>query len=155
MYTVATKGGIPVKIIINKSPTVTETEISITCSTTAGLENIIAALGMLDRRLAGRLGDETVFVELDEVLRLESVDGRSFFYTACETYEYEGSLADMEKATADTLFTRVSKSAIINLRHVKSIKKVPGSRLLATLDNGEGVTVSRMYMPEIKRRLGI
>ncbi|MBR5616329.1 MAG: LytTR family transcriptional regulator DNA-binding domain-containing protein, partial [Clostridia bacterium] len=41
------------------------------------------------------------------------------------------------------------------LRKMQSIKQAEHSRLIATLINGEKIVVSRQYVPEIKKKLGV
>ena len=99
-------------------------------------------------------GDATMnFVSGDRIL--ESVDGKIFFYTAGETYESTQRLYQLEEMLAKTTFARISKTAIANLSKMRSIKPMHGSRLEASMVNGEKVQVSRAYVQEIKRKLGV
>ena len=50
---------------------------------------------------------------------------------------------------------RISKSMIVNLRKIQNVCAEPGGRMVAVLLNGERVIISRSYVKEIKRRLGI
>lgn len=52
-------------------------------------------------------------------------------------------------------FFRVSKSCLVHLRYVKSLKNDIDRKLRLTLENGEQIMVSRQYVEEIKRRLGV
>ena len=44
---------------------------------------------------------------------------------------------------------------IVNLRKIRNVSAEPGGRMVAVLLNGERVIISRSYVKEIKRRLGI
>ena len=50
---------------------------------------------------------------------------------------------------------RISKSTVINLNRIKSIRPDFGGKILATMENGEKVSVSRQYANEFKTKLGI
>ena len=76
-------------------------------------------------------------------------------YTAAETYESTQRLYQLEEMLEKTTFARISKTAIANLSKMRSIKPIGGSRLVAAMVNGEKVQVSRAYVQEIKRKLGV
>ena len=48
---------------------------------------------------------------------------------------------------------RCSKSMIINLKKIKSVKSEIGGRMNATLLSKEVIIISRSYVKEMKRRL--
>ena len=52
-------------------------------------------------------------------------------------------------------FVRISKSVIVNLRAVKKISPEDARRLKLQLRNGEWVVVSRNYVGDFKRSIGI
>lgn len=83
------------------------------------------------------------------------MDKRIFFYTEDGVFESSAKLYRLEEKLENTLFSRISKSVIANLRKVRSIKPEENSRLLATLSNGEKLIVSRQYVLDIKKKLGV
>ena len=52
-------------------------------------------------------------------------------------------------------FMRCSKSMIINLKKVRNVKSQISGRIDATLLNDEVVVISRGYVKEVNKRLGI
>jgi len=150
------KRGDFVKIYITQKPDVSETEINIACkSYTDEIAEIISNLSLIDGTIGGKLGDETYFVKLSDILYFESVDDKIFFCTKDNTYETPMRLYKIEEKLAATPFSRISKSVIANLKKVRSIKIEAHGRLLATLHSGEKLLVSRQYVPEIKKKLGV
>ena len=144
------------KITIHENPSVKETEISIVCSKmTDELKDIVASIGLLGLTFAGRKEDETFFVPIKDIFYFESVDGKIFFYTENETYESAAKLYKIEESLQNLKFARISKTVIANLDKVQSIKKSQNSRLVATLLNKEKILVSRQYVSEIKKKLGV
>ena len=78
-----------------------------------------------------------------------------FFYTENETYESTAKLYKIEENLKNLQFARISKTVIANLDKMLSIKKSENSRLVATLVNKEKLVVSRQYVSEIKKKLGV
>ena len=85
---------------------------------------------------------------------VESVDKRTYIYTKDNCYETKYRLYELEDML-NGLFVRCSKSMIINLRKIKSVKSDIGGRLETTLLNDEQIIISRSYVKEIKRRLDL
>ena len=133
-----------------------ETEITVVCAEmTAELEEIIANIGLIGHTFAGKKDGETFFVAMKDIYYFESVDGTVFFYTENETYEATARLYKIEESLQSSKFARISKTAIANLSKMRSVKPADNSRLVATLLNGEKILVSRQYVSEIKKKLGV
>ncbi len=144
------------EIIIRKDPALTGVRVTVECPTMdATVEELVAMVSLVDNTLTGIFEGETHFVPLGDILYFETVDGRVFFYDRERAYETPTKLYQLEERLTGTPFARVSKSVIVNLRRVRSIKREGNSRLVATLTNGERVVVSRQYLPVVKERLGI
>ena len=92
---------------------------------------------------------------MKDIFYFEAVDGTIFFYTEHETYEATSRLYKIEESLQNTKFARISKTAIANLSKMRSIKPAENSRLTATFLNGEKILVSRQYVSEIKKKLGV
>ena len=52
-------------------------------------------------------------------------------------------------------FFRASKSVLVQLRHIKSLKNDIDRKIRLTLENGEQIIVSRQYAEDLKKRLGV
>ena len=73
---------------------------------------------------------------------------------ADECFESRARLYELEEALG-SYFVRISKSMIVNLRKLRSVSADPSGRMDALLLNGERVIISRNYVKDIKRRLGL
>ncbi len=150
------KGGREMKLIINHDPNIKEPEIVVSYGyLDSELEDVLAYLSLADNRMAGNLNNETHFIKLSDILYFETVDRKCFFYTASDCYETKMKLSEIEEKLINTPFSRISKSALVNLKKVRSINSEKYSRLCATLINGEKVIVSRQYLNSIKEKLGV
>ena len=144
------------KIIIETDKSINETEIHIKCrEVDEDLKEIISSLSLEDFKFAGYINEETFFIPLNDILYFEAVDSKIFFYTSGKMYESALKLYKIEETTKNTSFARISKTTIANLRKMTSIKKAENSRLIATMISGEKLVVSRQYVSEIKRKLGV
>ena len=96
----------------------------------------------------------TFFCRLTQIYYIESVDKRTYVYTKGDCYESRDRLYELERKLG-MYYARISKSMIVNLRKIQHVSAEPGGRMVAVLLNGERVVISRNYVKEMKRRLGI
>lgn len=104
--------------------------------------------------LIGSRNGEKYLLDPADIYYFETVDDRTFAYTASETYELGERLYELE-AALDARFFRSSKSQIVNISVIASVKSEMNGRMMAALTSGEKLIVSRRYVKELKRRLGL
>ena len=92
-------------------------------------------------------------IPIADVYYIESVDDKTFLYLEKETYESRKRLYELEKITDSFHFVRISKSVVVNLMKVDSIKPALNGRFLCKLKNGEDVIISRKYVQMLKEKL--
>ena len=144
------------KISINIDPEITDTEIVINCgSLTAETENIIAALRMANNQITVIKDGETHILDISRIAYIETVDRRTFVYTEKDCYESKLRLYEMDEKLCSGSFLRISKSCIVRLKYIRSLKAELDRRLRITLENGEQLIASRQYADELKKRLGV
>ncbi len=144
------------KISINIDPDLIDTEIVINCSgLTAETEKIIAALRMADNQLTVIKDGETHILDISRIAYIETVDRRTFVYTESDCYESKLKLYEMEEKLCSGSFLRISKSCIVRLKYIRSLKADLDRRIRITLENGEQLIASRQYADELKKRLGV
>lgn len=118
------------------------------------LLKMIQALRAEDK-LTGYLEDKIVKLSLKEIYYFEAVDNKVFAYTAKETYEIHKKLYEIEQEFEYTDFLRVSKSVIVNVSKIAYVKPIFNGRFEAKLKNDEKIIVSRQYVSELKKKIGI
>lgn len=144
------------KISINEDSALEEIEIILNCPRAdQAVRRLIAALQSADIRLLGRCRGETAILHPEDVLYIESVDRRVFLYTQDQVCETDKKLYELAAQLSGRSFFRASKSAILNLNRVKSLRPELGARLLVTMENGEKIQVSRQYAGAIKHALEV
>lgn len=144
------------KISINVDPNLEDTEIIINCgSLTEETENIIAALRIADNKMTVIKDGETHILDISKIAYIESVDRKTFVYTENDCFESKLKLYEMEDRLCGSSFLRISKSFIVSLKYIRSLKAELDRRIRITLENGEQLIVSRQYSDELKKRLGV
>ena len=143
-------------VTITENPALDDIEVSVACPRIdERVQRIVSALGTSDRALVGERDGATYRLDVDDVCYAETVDGKTFLYTADAVYPTPLKLYELEERLAGTEFVRASKQMLVNFDHVASIRPALNARLQLMLDNGEAVIVSRQYAPVIKRKLGL
>ncbi len=120
-------------------------------------ENIQYAIDVLEnncRSLPVTRDNETLMVRTDKIYYAESVDKRSYVYTKENCYETKLRLYEMEEQLNANFF-RCSKALIVNIRKIKSVRSEINGRMIAELLNGEEIVISRSYVKDLKRKLGL
>lgn len=97
---------------------------------------------------------KTYIIKASAVYYIESVDKKTFVYTKQGCYDCKYRLYELEVMLGG-YFMRCSKSMIINLKKIRTVKSQISGRMDATLLNDEVIVISRGYVKEVKRRLGI
>lgn len=90
-----------------------------------------------------------------EVYYFDTVDNKTFAYCSSKVFEIRKKLYELEAEFENTDFLRISKSVILNIRKIKRINPAFSGRFEAFLDNGEKIIISRQYVPNLKKKLGV
>lgn len=144
------------KITVNINPELDDTEINIHCSAvTPNIENMIAMLRMLNQQMTVTREGENYLLDVSKILYIEALERKTFVYAEEAVYESKLKLYEMEARLCQSGFFRVSKSCLVHLKFIQSIKNDVERKLRLTLKNGEQIMVSRQYADEFKKRLGV
>lgn len=144
------------KITVNINEKADDVEIHINCNQiTPHIENMIAMLRMMNQQMTVTKDGENYLLDVNKILYIEALERKTFVYADEAIYESKLKLYEMEERLCKSGFFRVSKSCLVHLQFIQSIKNDVERRLRLTLKNGEQIMVSRQYADEIKRRLGV
>ena len=97
--------------------------------------------------------DRHVQLPLGDILYFEADAEQVFSYTVTEIYQVKMRLYQVESLSRTAGIIRVSKSHLVNLHKIQSVRTALNSRLYAKMPNGEEVLVSRKYAPELKQAM--
>lgn len=117
--------------------------------------NLIYAVKAGRNRITAFYENEIVQLDSKEVYYFESVDNK--VYACCEkkVFEIKQKLYELEEIYKQTNFVRISKSMIVNISKVSKIVPMFNGRLEGVLCNGEKVIITRQYVANLKKKLGI
>lgn len=117
------------------------------------VREIVAFVKSRQGQLTGTADDRMYEIAVSDIFYIESVDNKTFIYCKNREYETKQKLYELEEILREKHFLRVSKSVLLNLMKVSSIKPTLNSRFTAVLFSGEQVIISRKYVPELKKAL--
>ena len=97
---------------------------------------------------------DTLMLRASSIYYIESVDKRTYVYTKDACYETKYRLYELEEILGVN-FLRCSKAMIVNIRKIRSVRAELNARLSAELLNGERLIISRGYVKDLKKKLGV
>lgn len=144
------------KITIQTPEPGQEEEIILRCNRLDDrLMSLIYQLKSDSQKLTAYREQEITVLRPKDVFYFESVDNKVFAYCEKEVYEIRRKLYELEADMAGMDFLRVSKSTIVNVAKIAHLSPAFNGRLEARLKNGEKIIISRQYVPDLKKNLGI
>ena len=93
-------------------------------------------------------------INILDIYYIESVDKKTFVYLENEVYRTDFRLYQLKNKLQTYGFVQISKSCILNINALDSIRPLFNSRMEATLKNGEKVHINRNYLNGVKKALG-
>lgn len=117
------------------------------------VKEIVAFVKSRQGQLTGTIDDRQFEIPVSDIFYIESVDNKSFLYTREKVYETKHKIYELEEILMEKRFIRISKSTLLNLMKISSIKPALNGRFTAVLFSGEETIISRKYVPEFKKAL--
>ena len=143
------------KITIKEPAAGAEEEIIVLChNMSPELLSVLNSLKTPSNMLVAYINNEIHRVNPSDIFYFEAVDKKTFIYGEHDVYDSKLKLYELEQL-AMTDFFRISKSVIVNLSKIKSLVPSFSGRVEAVLTNKEKVIISRQYVSELKKVLGI
>ncbi len=120
---------------------------------TEQVREIVTFVKSRQGQLNGIIEGKQYEIPVMDIYYIEAVDSKVFLYSSKKVYETRQRIYELENALKEKYFLRVSKSLLLNLMKVKSIKPDVNGRFTAILQSGEEIMISRKYVPELKKAL--
>ncbi|MEC1179663.1 LytTR family DNA-binding domain-containing protein [Metasolibacillus meyeri] len=104
--------------------------------------------------LDGYLQQEIYLLKINDIFSIYAGGTKIYLQTDEQEYESKRKLYELEAQLAKD-FVRVNKSTLVNIHKISSIQmgKIGTTQLL--LENDTNIPVSRKYLKDLKRHLGI
>lgn len=119
------------------------------------LIDFVEYLEEMENCFTASAGGKVYSISTNDILYIESVDRKTFGYTVNEVYELGFKLYEIEERYKLMDYMRISKSCIVNLKKIHSLKPDFGGKILATMENNEKLYISRQYASVLKEKLGL
>ena len=116
-------------------------------------QKLIKKIESLDLVVSGNSKGKVFQVHISDIYYVESVERKTFLYTKDEVYITDKKLYELEEMLKEAGIIRISKSCLMNVDMLYSIRQLMNSQLEATLLNGEKLIVARTYLKSIKNIL--
>ncbi len=117
------------------------------------VERLTSLIQSVNKQLKCDLDGSEKLVKASDIYYIESVDKRTFVYCERAVYRTEFRLYQLLEELKKLGFVQISKSCILNISILDTIKPLMNSRMEATLKNGERLFVTRKYLTNIKNEL--
>lgn len=117
------------------------------------VNRIIDFLQSFDMQIKCDIDNTERMINIPDIYYIESVDKKTFVYLEKAVYHTDFRLYQLTDKLHGYGFVQISKSCILNINALESIKSLFNSRMEATLKNGEKVYINRNYLSGIKKAL--
>lgn len=117
------------------------------------IERIVNFIKGEQTKLVGWKDKKQKVLDIKSILYIETVDGNTYAYSETDVLKLDYTLAQLEQQLNDINFFRCSKSMIINIDKVDSLRSLPSNRIDAQMINGEHIIISRTYASDFRRIL--
>ncbi|MCR1903278.1 LytTR family transcriptional regulator [Lactobacillus taiwanensis] len=125
---------------------------------TSKVNNLLAYIKNFDKKVDSLLPvkteDRILTIKIEEIIKVEVEKTELSFYTTNAVIKTNGRLYQvLEKLNND--FVQVSKHGIINLNYLESLEAGFTGNMIAKLAFKQKTDVSRRYLPELEKKLGL
>ena len=103
-----------------------------------------------DTLLGYKQTKEKASIRVEDIFYFETVDGLVFAYTMDSVYEIKGRLYQVEEKVKRRNICRASKTMLVNVEHIISVRTALNGRLYARMENGEEILITRRYAKEVE-----
>jgi len=143
------------KIIFEEPPIGADERIIVQChNINPELLKMLNSLKTPSNMLIGYIGSDIHRVSPSDIFYFEAVDKKTFIYCERDVHESKLKLYELEELAINDFF-RISKSVIVNASKIKSLIPSFSGRVETILTNKERVIISRQYVSELKKALGV
>ena len=132
-----------------KNKTLSEDEIKITIeySENNDIENFVEYINEYEKKIVVvRQNNELTQIDFQDIILFSSDKRNVYCKTKNGEYKIKNTLYELEQ---NREFIRISRSCIINIKHLKSFDIGETGKLVAKLDDGSKEVVSRRKVKEI------
>lgn len=149
------------QIHFQSDPSLDPDDLNITVKAVTKNNRVVNLLNYLDKYnqkssvfIPIKTKDRILTIKQAELIKVEVTKNTLTFYTKSDKIQANGRLYQVLERLNEN-FVQVSKHGIINLNHLVSLEVGFTDNMVAKLNFKQRADVSRKYLPEIERRLGL
>ncbi|MBQ7821469.1 MAG: LytTR family transcriptional regulator DNA-binding domain-containing protein [Clostridia bacterium] len=136
------------------APSCSDIEITLRYANEDGkVKRILSFLQSVERQIKCDIDNAEKMISVADIYYIESVDKKTFVYLERSVYHTDHRLYQLMDDLKEYGFVQISKSCILNINALDSIKPLFNSRMEAILKNGEKVYINRGYLSQVKKAL--
>ena len=105
--------------------------------------------------LIGKQGEDIFRLPVGDISHIESFAHEVIAHTAEGDFRLGDRLMRLEQLLDPAEFTRISKSVIVSLTHIKSIRPALTQKFILTMKDGSRVDVTRSYYYIFREAIGL
>lgn len=149
------------KINFNQDDKIPKNEIDVTVKAanfSDEVQELMRKLEELNAKFSAvplSVNDRVVMVQIDQIIAIEVLDNELTIYTHERNYQLRGQLKKMAERINDGNFVQISKNTVINLNHLDSLEAAFSGNMTAFLTDDLKFSVSRKYLSDLKKQLGM
>lgn len=149
------------KINFNQDDKIPKNEIDVTVKAanfSDEVQELMRKLEELNAKFSAvplSVDDRVVMVQIDQIIAIEVLDNELTIYTHEKNYQLRGQLKKMAERINDGNFVQISKNTVINLNHLDSLEAAFSGNMTAFLTDDLKFSVSRKYLSDLKKQLGM
>ncbi|MBE6754391.1 MAG: LytTR family transcriptional regulator [Ruminococcaceae bacterium] len=144
------------KITVIEIDDAQEEEIILRCHrSSAAAAQFLGGSSATPRTVAGTKDGQIYRLTLDDIYYFETVENKSFIYCKDAVYETRLKLYEFERLCQGSDLFRCSRSMVLNSGKIDHLSPSLSGRFEVTLVGGEKVIVSRQYVDELKKLIGM
>lgn len=116
--------------------------------------NVVSFIGSSSGVITAVHNERTIILKEEEVYLIRVENKETILYCKEKQYVSRKRLCELEKSLKHS-FMRISKTTLINLKYMEGMEASFGGMMLIIMKNGCKDYVSRKYLPELKKYLGL
>lgn len=121
-------------------------------------EEIINIIEIIEKEedsiLTAKKDDKYFVINLKDISMIRIEDQKAIIYSEKEKYSVNKRLYELEKVLGE-YFLKISKTTLINLKKIKSVEPSFNGMMHITLKDDCSDYISRKYLPNLKKYLGL
>lgn len=143
------------KIFVKEDKKIKEIQIDIHCEAhNEEVDRLISRIENKINKISAYKEGKSYLIAPKDIFYIDTVDNKVFLYLKSEVLEAKYKLYELEEMLAGKCFLRCNKSTVINVTRIEVIEPRENRSLLARMENGEQIYISRSYARKLKELIG-